>query len=59
MRAYSGSGGIAPGILNLGIRWMWVVSFTPKPLYSQWEIRIWNKICTLYTHPYSILILWQ
>jgi len=28
-----GSGGIAPGILNLGIRWRWVFSFTPRGLY--------------------------
>jgi len=27
-----GSGGIAPRILNLCIRWRWVVSFTPRPL---------------------------
>jgi hypothetical protein len=25
---------IAPRILNLGTRWWWVVSFTPRPLYS-------------------------
>jgi hypothetical protein len=30
-----GSGGIAPPILNLGIGWRWVVSFTPLPLYTQ------------------------
>jgi hypothetical protein len=34
MMAYWG-GGIAPRILDLGIRWSWVVSFTPRPLYSQ------------------------
>jgi hypothetical protein len=28
-----GSGGIAPHILNLDIRWSWVVSFTSRPLY--------------------------
>jgi len=28
-----GSGDIAPRILNLGTRWRWVVSFTPRPLY--------------------------
>jgi hypothetical protein len=28
-----GSGSITPRILNLGIRWRWVVSFTPRPLY--------------------------
>jgi hypothetical protein len=30
-----GSGGIAPRILDFGIRWRWVVSFTPRPLYPQ------------------------
>jgi hypothetical protein len=29
---------IAPRILNLGIRWMWVVRFTPRPLYPQEKI---------------------
>jgi len=29
--------GIAPPILNLGCRWNWVASITPRPLYS-WEI---------------------
>jgi hypothetical protein len=35
MKAYWGSGGIAPLILDLGTRWRFVVSFTPRPLYSQ------------------------
>jgi hypothetical protein len=35
MKAYWGSGGIAPRILYLGTRWRWMVSFTPRPLYSQ------------------------
>jgi hypothetical protein len=30
-----GSGGIAPRILDLGTRWRWVVSFTPRPLYPR------------------------
>jgi hypothetical protein len=30
-----GSGGIDPRILDLGTRWRWVVSFTPRPLYPQ------------------------
>jgi hypothetical protein len=30
-----GGGGIAPRILDLGTRWKWVVSFTPRPLYPQ------------------------
>jgi hypothetical protein len=37
MKTYWGSGGIAPRILDLGTRWRWVVSFTPRPLYSQWK----------------------
>jgi hypothetical protein len=35
MKAYWGSEGIAPRILDLGTKWRWVVSFTPRPLYSQ------------------------
>jgi hypothetical protein len=31
----SGSGGIAPRILNLGTRWRRVVSFTLRPIYPQ------------------------
>jgi hypothetical protein len=30
-----GSGGITPRILDLGTRWRWVVSFTPRLLYPQ------------------------
>jgi len=26
------NGGIAPRVLDLGTRWRWVVSFTPRPL---------------------------
>jgi hypothetical protein len=35
MKAYWGSGVIAPRILDLGIRWRCVVSFTLWPLYLQ------------------------
>jgi hypothetical protein len=35
MKAYWGSGVIAQRILDLGTRWRWVVSFTPRPLYLQ------------------------
>jgi hypothetical protein len=35
MKAYWGSGGISPRILDLGTRWRWVVSFTSQPLYPQ------------------------
>jgi hypothetical protein len=37
MKAYWGSGGIAPCILDLGTRWRLVVSFTSRPLYPQWK----------------------
>jgi hypothetical protein len=33
MKAYRGRKGIAPLILNLGNWWIWVLSFTPRPLY--------------------------
>jgi hypothetical protein len=33
MKKYWGSGGIASHVLDLGTRWRWVVSFTPRPLY--------------------------
>jgi hypothetical protein len=35
MTAYWGSGGIDHLILDLGTKWRWVVSFTPRPLYPQ------------------------
>jgi hypothetical protein len=35
MKTYWGSGYIAPRSLDLGTRWRWVVSFTPRPLYPQ------------------------
>jgi hypothetical protein len=30
-----GSGDTVPCILNIGTRWRWVVSFTPRPIYSR------------------------
>jgi hypothetical protein len=33
MKAYWGSGGTAPRILDLGTRWRCVVSFKPRPFY--------------------------
>jgi hypothetical protein len=39
MKAYWGSGGIVPCILDLGTRWRWVVSFTHRPLYPQGTTR--------------------
>jgi hypothetical protein len=35
MKAYWGSGGTAPCILELGTRWRWMVSFTRRPPYPQ------------------------
>jgi hypothetical protein len=35
MKAYWGSGDITPHILDICTRLRWVVSFTPRPLYSQ------------------------
>jgi hypothetical protein len=35
MKAYLGSGCVAPCIPDLGTRWRWVVSFTSRPLYPQ------------------------
>jgi hypothetical protein len=35
MKVYGGIRRIAPRIIDLGTRWRWVVSFTPRPLYSQ------------------------
>jgi hypothetical protein len=35
MKAYWGSRGIAPPILDVSTRWGWMVSFTPRPLYHQ------------------------
>jgi hypothetical protein len=37
MKAYWGSVGIVPCILDLGTRWRWVASFTSGPLYPQWK----------------------
>jgi hypothetical protein len=35
MKAYWRSGGIAPCITYLGTKWRWMVSFTPRPIYTQ------------------------
>jgi hypothetical protein len=35
MKTYWGSGDISSRILDLGTRWRWVFSFTPRPLYLQ------------------------
>jgi hypothetical protein len=41
MKTYCGSGGIGPRILDLGTRWRWVVSFTPRSLYPQGKNRLY------------------
>jgi hypothetical protein len=43
MKTYLGIGDIAPGILDLGTRWRWVVSFTSRPLYPQGK-RPWYQL---------------
>jgi hypothetical protein len=35
MKSYWGRGYTAPRILDLGTRWRWVVSFTPRPLHPK------------------------
>jgi hypothetical protein len=35
MKTYWGTGSIAPRIFDLGTRWRWVVSFTPRLLYPR------------------------
>jgi hypothetical protein len=37
MKAYLGSGCIAPRVIDFGTRWSCVVSFTARPLYTQGE----------------------
>jgi hypothetical protein len=67
MKTYWGSGGIAPRILDLGTRWKWVVSFTPRPLYQQNLMLIrWFKNRSLIlaarrrnTHVFSALRVWS
>jgi hypothetical protein len=39
MKTDWGSGGIAPRILDLGIRWRWTISFKSRPLYPQEKSR--------------------
>jgi hypothetical protein len=57
MKTYWRSGCIAPRILDIGSRWRWVVSFTPRPLYPQGKspwypldgrlgaLKIWRTFC--------------
>ena len=37
MKAYSGSRGVAPHILNLGTGWRWMVSFTTRQMWMFWK----------------------
>jgi hypothetical protein len=41
MKTYWGSGGIAPPILGLVTECMWMVSFTPRPIYPQGKIPLY------------------
>jgi hypothetical protein len=43
MKTYWGSGDIAPRILDVGTRWRWIVSFTPRPLYPQRKNPCWTR----------------
>jgi len=45
MNTYWVNGRIAPLILDLGTRWRWVVSFTPRSLYPG-EKRIRGWVCS-------------
>jgi len=38
MKTYFGNGGIATLILNLGTRWSWVISFTPRLLFLRYPL---------------------
>jgi hypothetical protein len=53
-----GSGGTAPRILDLGTRWRWVVSFTPRPLYRQGK-STWYPLDKRLGVPLIILIYLQ
>jgi hypothetical protein len=71
MKAYWGSGGIAPLIFYLGSRWRWVVSFTPRPLYPQgkspfgpkraedesWEKLHNDELHSLYSSPNVVRVI--
>jgi hypothetical protein len=35
MKAYKGSRGTVPVILNLGTRWRWMINFSHQPLYAR------------------------
>lgn len=43
MKAHRGSSGIAPHISNVGTRWKWVLSFTPRPPYPQERTPVRSK----------------
>jgi hypothetical protein len=54
-----GNGGIVPCILNLGIRWKWVVSFlapsASPPGRQAWVLIGWEAACA----PESVWTLWR
>jgi len=37
MKAYWGSGGVSPRILDIGTRWRRMASLTPQQLYCRWK----------------------
>jgi len=44
MKAYWGSGSIAPRILDIGTRLRWMVSFTPRPPRGWWAPEmVWTR----------------
>jgi hypothetical protein len=52
MRAFQGSTGIAPPIPNLSIRWRYIVSLMPQPLYP-WGKEPWHLLNTRFSKPQS------
>jgi hypothetical protein len=52
VKAYWGNDGIAPLILDLGTRWRWVASFTPRPLYPQGK-NAWYSLVRRLSGPQS------
>jgi hypothetical protein len=54
MKMYWNSGGTAPHILDLGTKWRWVVSFTPRPLYPLGK-SAWHPLDRRLCEPQSLL----
>jgi hypothetical protein len=58
MRKYCGSGGIVPRILDLGTRWRWVVSFTPRSRFTPRE-RVPGTHCIGWVYPEPVWTRWS